>query len=77
MYNTNNYLNTEIIKEIPDFFSGFLIDLRDVETETKTDINKAEIIRLFESLLDGNPDAESQIKKNIHPVTNRQYIRGL
>ena len=58
-------------------FSSFFIDLRDIKTETKMEMDKPEIITLFEKLLNGNPDSIKELKKIIHPSTNAQYKKGI
>lgn len=77
LYNNENFLNTAIIKDIPDTFSSFFIDLRDVKTETKINPDKSEIIRYFENLIQGNSDANLELRQNIHPTTNKQYKKGI
>ena len=77
MYSNTNFLNTDILTDLPDVFSGFFIDLREIRTETKTGKNKAGMIQLFENLLNGLPDSKSALKKNIHLSTDAQYKKGL
>ena len=77
MYNDNNFLNTNIVTDLPDMFTSFFIDLRDVKTATTIDVDKSEIIDLFENLLDGNPDSNTELKQIIHPSTNAQYKKGI
>jgi putative protease len=77
LYNENNYLNTDIVKEIPDTFSSFLIDLRDIETDSKIKVDKLEIVILFKRFLDGEVGAESKIYESILNITNEQYKRGI
>ncbi len=77
MYNETNFLNTDIVTDVPDVFSGFLIDLRDVKTGTKLMADKPRIIELFESLLNGNPDSKQKLEQMIHPSTNTQYQKGI
>ena len=77
IYNETNLLNTEIVTDLPDLFSGFLIDLRDVKTETKTDLVKSGIIKLFENHLNRNTGSAKQLKQQIHPTTNSQYFKGI
>jgi putative protease len=77
IYNETNLLNTEIVTDVPNLFSGFLIDLRDVKTETKTDMDKSGIVKLFENHLNGNTGSAQQLRKQIHPTTNSQYIKGI
>ena len=77
IYNDKNYLNTDIITDFPNFFSGFSIDLRNIKTNTTMGMDKTRIISLFKNLLDGNPDSESEIKEMIRPTTNIQYTKGI
>ena len=77
VYNDTNFLNTEIVTELPDLFNGFLIDLSDVATTTKTVVSKPDIINLFENLLNENPDAIQELHQNIFPTTNAQYKKGI
>lgn len=77
IYNETNFLNTDIVTDLPDFFSGFFIDLRDITTQTKTGIDKRGIIQLFENLLNNNPGAEKDLWQIIHPSTNSQYRNGI
>jgi U32 family peptidase len=57
IYNESNFLNIDIITDIPDLFSGFLIDLSDVKTSTTIEQNKLIVINHFENLVNGNPDS--------------------
>jgi U32 family peptidase len=77
VYHGTNFLNTEIVIDIPDIFSSFVIDLRDIKTETKIEKDKLTVIRHFENLLNGNPDSQKELKRIIHPSTNTQYKRGI
>lgn len=78
LYAETNFLNTEILTDIPDTFSSCFIDLRDIETNTKIEaLDKLEVIRLFENLLNNKADALSDLNKEITPTTNRQYSVGI
>jgi putative protease len=77
IYNHHNFLNTNIVTDLPDIFSSFFIDLRDIKTETKIETDKFGIITLFENLLNGNPDSKKKLKQMIHPSTNAQYEKGI
>ena len=77
IYNNNNFLNADIVTDIPGIFSGFCIDLRNIKTETKIEVDKSKIIKLFENLLNGNPDSKKELKQTIHPTTNAQYKKGI
>jgi putative protease len=77
IYNATNLLNTEISKDLPDLFSSFFIDLRDVKTETKIKQDKVSLIKLFENHMNGNPDSTQQLKHLISPSDNTQYKKGI
>ena len=77
IYNSINFLNTDIVSDILNTFSNFFIDLRDIKTETRIKMDKISIIRLFENLLKGNLDAKKKLKQVIHPSTNTQYKKGI
>jgi len=77
IYNETNLLNTDIVKDIPNIFTSFLIDLRDIKTETKIGVDKSKIISHFENLLNGNPVSKNEINQIIHPTTNSQYKIGI
>jgi U32 family peptidase len=77
IYNGLNFLNTEIVNDLAGHFRGFMIDLRDIKTETQAATGKAELIRLFENFLQGDMESALKIKRAIFPTTNSQYINGL
>ncbi len=77
LYNATNLLNTDIVKDMPDLFSSFLIDLRDIKTETKIELNKSRIIELFKNHLSGNSDSTQELKHIIYPSNNTQYKEGI
>ncbi len=77
VYNGINFLNTDVNIDMPDLFSGFFIDLRDIKTETKIAIDKLQLINLFQNLLNKEPDAESVLHKVICPITNAPYKKGI
>ena len=77
IYNHQNFLNTDIVTDLPNIFSGFSIDLRDIKTETKFKMDKAGIVKLFENFLHGNLEAGKALKRMIHPTTKTQYKKGI
>ena len=77
IYNETNYLNTGINTDMPGLYSGFMVDLRDIKTGTKTDIDKTGIIKLFGNLLNAKPDAKKELEGVIYPVINGQYKKGI
>jgi len=77
VFNETAYLNTDIVTEVPDLFSSFFIDLRSIITGAKIEMDKPEIIELFESLLNGNPESTQKLKQVIQPSTNTQFVKGI
>ncbi|WP_299788913.1 peptidase U32 family protein [uncultured Shewanella sp.] len=77
MYGSQHFLNTEIVNDIPDMFSGFFIDLRDIRTTTRAGRDKLKIVTLFESLLEGHCDAATELHRLIDHTTDTQYKKGL
>jgi len=77
IFNETNFLNTEIVTDVSDLFSGFLIDMREIKTGTQTVTNKSELVKLFVNLLDGNPDSKTELVQAIYPTTKAQYQRGI
>lgn len=77
IYNGTNYLNTDIITDLPDVFSEIFIDLRDVKTETKIETGKPEIIKCFQNLIIRQPGSENGINHIISATTNVQYKKGI
>jgi len=62
---------------VAELFSGFFIDLTELKTETKIEIDKPGVIQLFENLLNGDPDSEKELRQVIHPTTDAQYHKGI
>jgi len=77
IYNGTNYLNTEILADFPDLFSGFMIDLRDINTETQAIQDKPTLIKQFENLLKGNDSLNNEIKLEIENTNSIQYKKGI
>ncbi len=77
IYNEINYLNTDIVTDLPDLFGGFFLDLREIKTATKIKVDKASMVRLFVDHLAGDPGAAELINQCIYPTTRQQYEKGL
>ncbi len=77
IYNAKNFLNTTIVNDIPNYFSGFLIDLRDIKTESKTELNKLQLISLFRNYLSGESGKEEKLHKAISHTISSQYKKGI
>jgi len=77
IYNETNYLNTDVVTDLPGLFSSYFIDIRDVKTNTKLTLGKSETIRLFENYINSKHDSAQQLYQDISPTTNIQYTKGI
>ncbi|MDO9254817.1 MAG: peptidase U32 family protein [Bacteroidales bacterium] len=77
IYNDINFLNTDIVADLPGFYSGLMVDLRDIKTGTKTGMDKAGTIRLFENMLNGAAESKKELEQTIYPTTKGQYKKGI
>ncbi|MBW1808273.1 MAG: U32 family peptidase [Deltaproteobacteria bacterium] len=77
IYYQTNFLNTEIVTDFPFLFSSFLIDLRDIETKTKTELDKSNLVQLFENHLGGHANSSRDLNRCILPTTNTLYKKGI
>ena len=62
---------------MPNLFSSFFIDLSDIKTETKIEMDKSSIINLFKEHLNGNSESTKQLQHIIQPSNNIQYKNGI
>ena len=77
LYYNRNFLNTNIVADIPDTFRSFFIDLRDIRTGTAAVDDKSTLLSTFTALLHGTSGAKEKINKLIYPATNSQYKKGI
>ncbi len=77
IYNQHNFLNSDIVSDLPGLFSSFCIDLTNIPTETKSALDNSSLIQTFEQLLKGSTEARQELEKNIRPTTHRQYNKGI
>lgn len=77
LYNDENFLNTDIIEDIPNAFSSFFIDLSEVNAKTRVNLNKMKIIKLFENIIGGSIDSKAELNQVTYPTTKVQYIKGI
>ncbi len=77
VYNSHNFLNTDICADIRNIFSSFFIDLSDIKTSTSVTEDKSGLITIFSELIQGTSGAKEKINRAISPVTNVQYTKGI
>lgn len=77
VYNQLNFLNTDIVSDIPNLFSNYLIDLRGIDTDTQLETDKIGMVKFFENHINGSTDSVVELEQAIHPTTSTQYIKGI
>lgn len=77
VFNAFNYLNTEIVKDLPNKLDAYMVDLRCITTKTRTYINKRALVDLFKAYINDNAMCSSEIKNAIIGSTMQQYKRGI
>lgn len=78
IYSEHNVLNLELLQDLPQLLTDVLIDLRDIQTETKVSVSKSELIDAFWALLNRHDEiGYEQLHSLIQPTANAQYMKGL
>jgi len=77
IFNSKNFLNLDIIEDLPNIFSNFLIDLTNIQTDTNSKIDKYSLIKLFQNSINSDIESINIIKKALSKTTNQQYKKGL
>ncbi|EGQ9051579.1 U32 family peptidase [Vibrio parahaemolyticus] len=78
IYSEHNVLNLQVLHDLPQLFTDVLIDLRDIQTETKVSASKPELIDAFLALLEEHCEQTVQtLNAMIQPTANAQYLKGL
>ncbi|WP_104037029.1 peptidase U32 family protein [Vibrio jasicida] len=78
IYSEHNVLNLQVQEDLPQLFTDVLIDLREIQTETKVTMTKPELIDAFTALLNEyNEQHVEALNSVIHPTANAQYLKGL
>ncbi|TOF39982.1 collagenase-like protease [Vibrio parahaemolyticus] len=78
IYSEHNVLNLQVLHDLPQLFTDVLIDLRDIQTETKVSASKPELIDAFLALLEEHCEQTVQtLNAMIQPTANAQYLKGV
>jgi len=77
LYHSHNFLNSDIVTDLPNLFSEFLIDLNPIETETTVALGQTSLIELFEKLLTGDSRAKEELERVVQHTSNAQYRKGI
>ncbi|NOR42170.1 MAG: U32 family peptidase, partial [Gammaproteobacteria bacterium] len=77
IYNNEQFLNVDIVSDLVDLFDEFFIDLTNIGAGSKAELDKTQLIKHFENLLNGDDQTPQQLSNKISVSTNAQYCQGL
>ena len=77
IYNHEQFLNLEAVKDLSHLFDEFFIDLTNIGAGSKEQGDKAELLLHFEQVLNGVESSQVQLKDMVDISTNAQYRQGL
>ena len=77
IYNDEQFLNLDIIKDLDYLFDEFFIDLTNIGSGSKAELDKVQLIQYFESVLAGDDVAAQQLNEMVTVSTHAQYQQGL
>jgi putative protease len=77
IYNHEQFLNLDVIKDFSGLFDEFFIDLTNIGMGSKEGADKADLIKQFENAINGQTDAEQTLNEMVPISTREQYKQGL
>ncbi|WP_318466287.1 peptidase U32 family protein [Photobacterium leiognathi] len=77
LYSQQNYMNLQAVTDFPDKFTRFMIDLRDIKTDTQIGADKAMLVSLFNAYIHGDMSARETLEQTIVGTIHHQYKKGL
>lgn len=78
IYSEHNVLNLQVLTDLPHLFTDVLIDLRDIETETRVRVSKENLIDAFlANLSQPSEELTAQLHRMVFPTANTQYCKGI
>ncbi|MGB6137425.1 MAG: DUF3656 domain-containing protein, partial [Shewanella sp.] len=77
IYNHEQFLNIEAVEDLSHLFDEFFIDLTNIGSGSKAEIDKLQLVNHFENVLKGVSEAKVQLNQLVTVSTNAQYQQGL
>ncbi|SEG53334.1 U32 family peptidase [Vibrio hangzhouensis] len=80
LYSELNILNLDVLKDHEALITDVFIDLRDIQTETRLDVSKVELVAAFKNFLAPSHSetvGHDVIQALLGPTTNQQYSKGI
>ena len=77
IYNHEQFLNLEAVRDFSDLFDEFFIDLTDIGSGSKEKLDKVRLVREFEKFLVDEDQTKEALHDMVEVKTNAQYVQGL
>ncbi|MEJ6723338.1 MAG: U32 family peptidase [Akkermansiaceae bacterium] len=77
IYNHEQFLNLEAVRDFSDLFDEFFIDLTDIGSGSKEKLDKVRLVREFEKFLVDEDQTKKALYDMVEVKTNAQYVQGL
>ena len=77
IYNHEQFLNLDVVRDLSDLYDGFMIDLTDIGSGSKEKIDKNILVQEFESFMANEEGPKEPLEKMVTISTNAQYQQGL
>ena len=77
IYNNEQFYNPNAVNDLKDLFDEFFIDLTNIGSGSKEELDKAQLLNNFEELLNESTEASQNLQHMICTSTNAQYQQGL
>ncbi len=75
LYANKNFLNLDVLDDVPNLFTDVMIDLRNIPTQPRISATKLELVDAFKQSLIG--DRGDNLSSLIAGTSNKQYVKGL
>jgi len=77
IYNHEQFLNIEAVEDLSHVFDEFFIDLTNIGSGSKAEIDKTQLVAHFENVLKGVTESKVELNQLVTISTNAQYQQGL
>lgn len=77
IYNDEQFLNIDVVNDLSGLFDEFFIDLTNIGSGSKEELDKSQLVKHFENILNGVEGSKVELANMVTVSTNAQYAQGL
>lgn len=77
LYSQQHTLNLALLENLPGRFTHYMVDLRDIPTQTRCELQTPALVALFARAVAGDTTAIGELAAGIHNTQNRHFLRGV